>query len=464
MSSSASTWIQDRIGVSRGQGRLWLLLLVVAFDYGDRTLIGAMGPSLESAFHLSNSGLGLLVAVVNFAGTAVTIPMGILTDRTNRMRLLAIALCLWTVAMGVVGFSISFVMLVASRLFLGIVTAVSGPAIPSLVGDLVPAGQRGRAMGVVDSGQLFGTGAAYLLAALATGLLSFRFGFWLLGIGGGLLAIQTLRTREPERTTGSGQSLKEVKPSGRRKADIQRIVEEQQIAPSQEAVLRDDPKEMSLWEAIQYVFRVKTNVVVIVSRSVADYFFAGLGTFAVVFATAQYHISEQMADLATLSLGIGAVAGVFTLGRLADRFLKAGHLNARVWMSAVGYLFAPFTLLPALFVSQLSLALPAIIVSAFLLVGAGPPLDAVRVDVQVPRLRGRSESIRQVARTMAEGAAPLAFGLLAGILAGGSHPGLQVAFLIGLPFVFLGGLLLLLAIKTYGHDVAAVFEQRIGSR
>lgn len=78
----------------------------------------------------------------------------------------------------------------------------------------------------------------------------------------------------------------------------------------------------------------------------------------------------------------------------------------------------------------------------------------MRLDVIVPRLRGRAESIRQVLRTMAEGGAPLIFGLFAGVVAGGDA-GLRVAFLITLPMLLANGLILLLALRTYGHDVAA---------
>jgi hypothetical protein len=94
-------------------------------------------------------------------------------------------------------------------------------------------------------------------------------------------------------------------------------------------------------------------------------------------------------------------------------------------------------------------------VGAFFLAGAGPPLDAVRIDVIVPRLRGRAESIRQVLRAFAEGGAPLLIGILADRLAGGGGAGLQLALLIVLPVVVLNGLILLIALRTYQPDVAA---------
>jgi len=82
-------------------------------------------------------------------------------------------------------------------------------------------------------------------------------------------------------------------------------------------------------------------------------------------------------------------------------------------------------------------------------------LDAVRLDVIVPRLRGRAEAIRQVLRTILEGAAPRLIGVLSGVLAGGGTGGLHDAFLLTLPVLLFSGLVLLIALRTYAPDVAA---------
>lgn len=93
-----------------------------------------------------------------------------------------------------------------------------------------------------------------------------------------------------------------------------------------------------------------------------------------------------------------------------------------------------------------------------MLAGASPPLDAARIDVLVARLRGRAESVRQVARTAAEGGAPAVIGLMADHLAGGGAGGLQMAFFILLPLLLIDGLATLLALRSYQPDVAAAIE------
>ncbi|HWE63352.1 MAG TPA: MFS transporter [Chloroflexota bacterium] len=432
---------------------LVLLLLALGVDYAERTLIGALGPTLEHTFRFGNTTLGLLAAVSGIVSAIATVPFGVLTDRANRTTLLAISLLFFAAAVGVTGAAVSLAMFFVARLALGAVAAVTGPALPSLVGDLVPAGQRARALGLIESGQLVGTGLGFLLAAVVVSFLSFRWCFWLLAIGAAAVALALWRRPEPERTGAVGPvvSQHDGRPARTR---VQQLVREAGVEPSQRAVLRQDPDQMSLWDAARYTVRVRTDIILLIARAIGDYFLAAVGTFGVVFATGQYGISQQGADLAILLIGVGALAGFLVIGWVADALLRQRHLTSRLWLGAAGYLLGPFPLAVAFWTHTLYLALPLMMVGAFLVGGGGPALDAVRVDVVVPRLRGRTEAIRQVLRTLAEAGAPLVFGVLAGILSGGSQ-GLQIAFLVTLPLLLASGLVALIALRTYAPDVAA---------
>jgi hypothetical protein len=105
------------------------------------------------------------------------------------------------------------------------------------------------------------------------------------------------------------------------------------------------------------------------SRSIGGYFLAGVSIFGVVFATPQYHISQQGADLAVLVLGIGVLAGMLLVGRTADVLLRRGHLNSRIWLGMLGYLLATLPLLPAFLTHSLAIALPLFTLGAFFLAG-----------------------------------------------------------------------------------------------
>lgn len=448
----ALEWVRN-ISSSYQQRIIALLTLTYVLDYADRALIGAIGPTLRNTFGISNSELGLLAAMFAFVGAAATIPIGSLVDKVNRTILLAVSFVIWAAAIGVVGASITVAMLYVSRLFLGAVTATTGPSVPSILGDVVPPKERAKNLGIIDGGQLVGSGIGYLLPAIITAFVSWRWSFWLLAIGGAALAFSFWRIGEPERESEEGGN----KDSGD-KTRVEEIVEEQGVEPNPEAIETRNPEKMSLRQAVGYVFRVRTDLIVLIGRSIGDYFLAGISTFAVVFATNWYGLSQSEADFAILALGIGAIAGVLLAGWAGDKLLRQGKLNSKPWLGAIGYILAPIALFPAFLTHSLVYALPLLIVGAFFLAGASPPLDAMRVDVVVPRLRGRSEGVRRALQTAAEGGAPLLIGLLADHLGGGGTNGLRLAFMVALPTLLINGLVLLIALRTYKRDVAAEIE------
>ncbi len=445
--------IYERFFGSHRQRLLTLMLLLFVLDFADRTLVGALGPTIKHTFSIDNFQFGLLSAAFVLVGAGATIPIGMLTDRVSRTMVIAIGLVLWTIAVALVGASVSFAMLFVSRLFLGVVAATSGPTVPSLVGDITPAGERAKAMGSVDVGQLIGTGLGFLLPVIITAFVSWRFAFWLLAVWGAFLALAFWRVGEPQRTKGTGPGEEKGQES-----DVQKAVREAGVKPNPLAIVTKPPEQMSMWEATRYVVRVRTDLIVLVTRSFGDYFLAAISAFAVVFATQWYKISQSEANIAILVLGIGALLGVLLLGRFADRMLVRGHPRSRVLLGAAGYLVAPIIFFPAFLTHSIFLAVVLFTLGAFCLAGSIPTLDAVRIDVVIPRLRGRAESIRRVFRTVAEGSAPLATGFLAQHLLGGGVEGLRAAFLIALPSVFIAGVVLLIALRTYEPDVAAALE------
>lgn len=457
--------LRERFTLGYERRALILLLLVFVVDYADRTLISSLGPTLERVYHLNNTQLGLVAAAFSLVAVIVSIPLGMLTDRIRRTLLFAVTLLIWAVAEVFVGAAVSFLMFFLVRLALGAVAATTGPTTPSMVGDLVPAGERGRAFGFTDAGTLIGVAVGFVLPVIVLRFASFRWTFWILAVAGAILAFLFWRLPEPERTTASGRSGggrrgRRGKQRGGDDAALsmtQEIVRDEGIEPSERAVLKRDPSRMSVWDAAVYVWHVRTDVIVLIGRSIGDFFFQGIGTFAVVFATAWYGVSQGQADIAILLLGVGALIGVLVVGRLGDALIRRRHVNSRLWLGAIGYILAPVALVPAFLTHSLMFALPLFAVGAFFLAGSGPPLDAVRIDVLVPLLRGRAEAIRQVVRTLAEGGAPFLIGLLSDQLFGGGAHGLQIAFLVTLPFLVITGLVLLVALRTYQPDVAATY-------
>jgi hypothetical protein len=109
---------------------------------------------------------------------------------------------------------------------------------------------------------------------------------------------------------------------------------------------------------------------------------------------------------------------------------------------------------PALAFGTIAFAVPVLIAGNFFVSASNPALDAARLDIMVPRLWGRAEAVRSTARTALQAIAPLAFGAVAQYAFGGRHRGLQDTFLVMLVPLLASGLILTVARRTYGTDVA----------
>ncbi|HZD73673.1 MAG TPA: MFS transporter [Actinomycetota bacterium] len=456
-----------------------VLALVLALDAADKGTVGAVAAPLKQDLSLSDTQIGLLVAVLSLLGGAATFPAGMLVDRVRRTRLLAGSITLWALAMVTSALSGSFLWLLLSRLGLGLVTATAGPSAASLIGDYVPGGKRGRVYGLLLTGELSGTGAGLVGAGLIAGLLSWRWSFGLLALPALPLAWLVWRLPEPERggqvqADSSAGAGKPTDPDGEggRHADepqgqaasgphdpsVRQAVEEAKIQPRSSAILRQDPSRLPLWSAVRYVLAVRTNLLLIVASSVGYFFFGGLRTFAIVFVRQHYSVGQATASLLALVLGVGAVSGVLTGGRLSDRLLRQGHVSARVAVAAIAYIAAAVILGPAIWSSVLAISLPLYVVAAGALAAPNPPLDAARLDVIHHGLWGRAEAVRTLARTLAEGAGPLTFGLLADHVFHGGSGGLELTFLLMLLPLMANGLVLLPALRTYPRDVTSALE------
>jgi predicted MFS family arabinose efflux permease len=485
----------DAVG-GPARGRVVLTLAaVLGLSGADTGTISATTSNLEKAFHVGNTQIGLLLSIVGLVGATFTIPVGILADRTRRTMLLASSMVFWAAATVLSGFATSYLWLLLARVALGVVTATTGPTVASLTGDYFPAGDRGRMYGLILGGDLLGSGFGYLVSGDLSSLTTWRVAFWWLAIPSLALAWVVYRLPEPARggmsriaageehirgergvrsgERGSAADRDGGQPPEQAGADgaglAEREVRRAGVEPRPDLVLRTDPTNCSIWWAVRYVLRVRTNVVIVVASSLGYFFFAGLRSFAILFATGHYGVSKPEATSLVVIIGAGALAGVFVGGRVADRLLRRGHIRARVLVPAVCMLALTPVLAPALATTSVAIALPLLILGAFLLGAPNPPLDAARLDIMHPRLWGRAEAVRTVLRSLLEAGAPVMFGYVSQYVFGGpgssagngsgggqtgNSTGLEYTFLVFLIPLIIAGILALLALRTYPRDVA----------
>lgn len=418
-----------------------LLAAVMALESCDQGTVGATATVLHDKLGLSTDRIGLLASASALIGALATVPMGVLADRINRIRLLGWAVLAWAVGMLLVGATDTFGWMLGARVLLGVVTAVAGPVSASLVGDTVAEGQRGRVFSFLLAGELAGTGLGLVVSGEVAGLIGWRWAYWWLVLPSLALAWLLRSVTEPAR--GRRESA-----AGRQEQLATDVVRRAGVRPDERLVLREDPARMSLWQAARYVFRIKTNVVLVIASVVGYYFFTGLRTFAASFLNDQYHLAQTTLSLIFPVLGVGALAGVLTGGLVSDRLLRRGVPTARVRIVLIAYFGALVLLTPAIAVDTLLLGLPLLMLAAGMLGAANPPLDAARIDIMPTALLGRAEAFRSLLRNTADASAPAVFGFVSGAI------GMRGTFLVMLVPMLAGGLLGLLALRTYPRDVA----------
>jgi MFS family permease len=463
---------------------------VLALSSAQISTIGAVAPQLESSLHLDNTQIGLLNSVTLIVAAVTVIPVGLVVDRVKRVPVLSVSIILWSIATILGAIAPSYGTLLLSRVALGAVSAVAGPAIASLTGDYFPSSERGHVYGYILTGEILGTAVGFVVCGNISGLVGWRPAFWVLAIPGFFLARELWRTvPEPARGGYSRlergvRSLQDVRhrdpteqqgPAQRRPDAVHAMAENAGYRPDPKLILRSDPDRMSLGAAVRYIISIPTNLLLIVSSSLGYFFFAGLETFATVFVRSHFHVSQGEATLVLGVLVVGAVIGTLAVGPVSDFITRRGHLGARVWVPAVCDVGAGLLLIPGFLTHSLTTAIPFCFLGTALIAAANPPLDAARLDIMPSGLWGRAESTRTFLRSIAQAVAPLAFGAVSDLIAGftphgaivgthtgqiasGTGTGLQVTFLIMLVSLFASGWFLWRARPSYPRDVATAGE------
>jgi MFS family permease len=198
-----------------------------------------------------------------------------------------------------------------ARVALGVVTATTGPTVASLTGDYFSTADRARVYGLILTGDLAGSGLGYLVSGDLSSVTTWRAAYWWLAVPSLVLAWVIWRLPEParggysripagatgirgerktrasaEQDAGTHAGGGRRSPSEEEEGLAQQVVRHSDVQPEEELVLREEPTDRSIWCALRYVLRVRTDVVIILASALGYFYFAGLRSFAVLFATA----------------------------------------------------------------------------------------------------------------------------------------------------------------------------------
>jgi sugar phosphate permease len=283
--------------------------------------------------------------------------------------------------------------------------------------------------------------------------------FVVLALVGVLVGLGVARVPEPRR---GGEDDVVVGESGTSApTQLARLVEEQGVEPAEDLVLEGDQSDLPIVPAVTYVLRVRTVVMSIVAAALGDIFLVALQVFGVLYLVEQFGLSPSQASLLIPLVGVGGFVGILAGGRVGDALVEHGILAGRLHVGVWSNLLAAVLMTPVFVVSSLVVAVPFLVLASAFLTAPVAALDAARLDVVHPQLRGRAEGVRVIARVGAQAAAPVVIGLLSMDLGGGGAEGLRLAFLLLLPLLAASSVFLMIGARHYASEVAAVEQSEV---
>ena len=390
-------------------------------DEFDRVAFAALAPEIRDAFNLSDEGISTLRAVSSVLALFAALPIGILADRFNRVRISIVAGIAWGVAAFMTGVVPALFLLYVVRFFSGVGRISNESVHPSLLADYYPREAHPRVFGIHRMAN-----ATAPVAGVIAGYVGARFGwqaafFVLAAPTAAALSVAT-RLREPAR----GESI------------------DAELAVAQSG---DDP--VSYGEARRQLFAVPT-----LRRLWIGAFFFGLGTLQLdtllsLFFEKVYAYDALGRGWVQFVFGAGTVAGLVAGSRFANRAVgggRAGRLPVVVGAATIPF----FIGLMLVAVSPIS---AVALVGAFL-VSAGngfyqPAYYTVVGTVAPPRVRTQSYAWA----ILIYGAGGLSYLLVFGAFGGedGSYRGLAVALAL---LTSMAGIAASSAAKFFDRDAA----------
>lgn len=272
---------------------LWLLLIVYIFNFIDRSIVGILAEPIARDLKLSDTQIGLMTGLA-FAlfYTALGLPIARYADRpsTNRARLIAGSLAIWSAMTALGGLTQNFIQLLLARIGVGVGEAGCTPAAHSLITDSVPPERRASALAFYALGIPIGSLLGALLGGQLADTVGWRMAFVVVGAPGVLLALVVAAVlRDPRRAASP-------------------------VAQAPRAAIGNR-------EALREIFGSRAFVLLLIAGSGASFLSYGKTTWAIIFFQRTHGLSPGQVGLwFGVFVGIAGIVGTLLGGWIADRY------------------------------------------------------------------------------------------------------------------------------------------------
>jgi MFS family permease len=178
---------------------LSVLFAINTINFFDRQVFGAIAEPVRKEWGLSDSAIGLVGTAFTLVYATVGLPLGRLTDKTSRKKVLAAGVFVWSLLTAASGLAMSYWQLFIMRLGVGVGEATCAPAATALIGDLYPANKRSKALSVFMLGLPVGIALSYAISGSVAHKYGWRASFYVAGIPGLICTLAVLFIHEPKR-------------------------------------------------------------------------------------------------------------------------------------------------------------------------------------------------------------------------------------------------------------------------
>jgi MFS family permease len=409
---------------------LAVFLLVQIFYYTDRNMLNILLEPIRQDLKLSDGQIGTLTGIAfAFAYALFTIPIGRISDRRNRIWIIAAACVVWsgfTIAFGMVR---SYAAILAMRI--GVAAGEAGGLIPmqSVISDSYTPARRGLALAVLYAGGTIGMMIGYSAAGLLNDHYGWRTTFAVIGALGLLTVPLLLTLRDPARGASEDFAVPEV------------------------------TERLGLAASLKALASRRSYVLLIVGFTFASVAVYGQTTWLPTYLIRRFHLSTGETGLLTTATTVAPLL----VGMLAGGF--SGDVLFRKWpkwvlrLPALCLLISFPATLAQMWAPSLQMVVAAGVVPGLVAGFYVAPLMSGLHALAGVRLRGFAIALATVAMLLVgQGLGPSLVGLLSDAL-GGADAGYR-SLSLGVSWVsslyVVGGLILWAAGGSFVADLRAV--------
>ena len=341
---------------------------------------------LTRFYKITDSDLGLLLALTTALMAVAGIPWGYSADKYSRTRLLSLSLAVTTLSMFAsalcLHLRLSYSVYFAFKLLAGLGLAGAGPIAMSTIMDTVPGQRRAAAMGLIGVAYAGGAAVGMFLGSICMRLgMSLGFAYFIGALPGIFYSLWPLLVKEPRRGS-QDEALKETVGSG-------------QAEYLHHITLSD----------FKILFSKPVNLQMLIITIFIQFPIQVIGIWFVTSLMRQHGLNELNATILMIVVGIGQPVGNILGGLWADRAYRNHRTGRLRVMIVVGILAPVFLLAGILSPFHLMLFIPLIFMANVFIGATTPPSSAIGLEVNLPEHRGTFSSLGYLVTNGARAAA-----------------------------------------------------------